>query len=226
MYKKPSNREFKKVFDSVAKNYDKVLNQYAIERRIEFIEKYAEGDCLEVGAGNGEISKHLIDKNHKVVATDISQKMVKVIKEKLKIKAYVCDAEKLPFDNNSFDTVVAAEVIYYLDHPEKFIKEARRVLRKNGSLIISSASKITEYYDDVRSLLRKIGISSMYFNDPNREFMSLNLLKKLLTEGGFRIKKSQMAIIIPFKLFDQLNHFFEKTPLRIFSSFIFIYAQK
>lgn len=226
MYKKPSNREFKKVFDSIANTYDKVLNQYAVERRVEFIKKYAKGVCLEVGAGNGEISRQLIAKKHKVVATDISPKMVDVIRKNLKIKAVVCDAEKLPFDNNSFDTVVAAELIYYLDHPEKFVKEARRVLRKNGRLIISSASKITEFYDIARSLLRKIGISSMYFDDPNRKFVSLNQLQKVLTEGGFRIKKSQTAIIIPFKLFDPINRFLEKTPLRIFSSFIFIYAQK
>lgn len=225
MLNKPSNSEFSKIFDSIAPEYDIILNNYAGSRRIEFIKRHAKGKCLEVGAGSGEISKALLS-NHEVVATDISPKMVDVIKKKLKIETAVCDAEKLPFKNSSFDTVIAAELIYYLDHPESFIKESFRVLKGRGRIIITSASKITEFYDKIRTFLRKFGFSSMYFEDPNRTFMSTKEINKLLTNNGFKIKKTQMAILLPFKSFDQINRFMEKTLLRNLCSFIFIYAER
>lgn len=225
MYHKPSNKEFRKAFDSIAENYDQVTNSYAVKKRIEFIQKYAKGRCLEVGAGTGEISKALLSK-HKVVATDISPKMVNEIKKKLKIKAYVTDAQKLPFDDSSFDTIIAAEVIYYLDDPERFIQESHRTLKKKGRILLTSASKITEFYDRIRAFLRKLGFSSMYFADPNRQFMTTNKIKKLLEEKGFKIKNTEMAIILPFKTFDRLNRLLEKTLLKHLCSFIFIWAEK
>lgn len=225
IYSKPSNKKFKQVFDSAADKYDEFTNSYSVQRRVEFIKKYANGKCLEIGAGSGEISKSLIS-SHEVVATDISPKMVEVIKNKLKIKAYASDAEKLPFKNSSFDTVVAAEVIYYLDHPEKFISEANRLLKSGGRILITSASKITEIYDRIRAMLRKIGFSSMYFEDPNRTFMSRHEIEKLLVDNGFKIKKTQMAILLPFKIFDQINRLLEKTPLKYLGCFIFVYAKK
>ena len=60
MYKKPSNSEFKRIFDRNAESYDEVINKYALEKRIDFIKRYAKGKCLEVGAGSGEITKSLV----------------------------------------------------------------------------------------------------------------------------------------------------------------------
>ena len=225
MYKKPSNLEFAKVFDEAANVYDKITNQYALERRMEFFKKYARGKCLEIGAGSGEISKALL-LNHEVVATDISPKMVEVIRKKLKIKAYVCDAEELPFKNRSFDTIIAAELIYYLDHPNRFAKEAKRVLRGGGTLLLSSATKITELYDQVRAFLRRVGFSSMYFEDPNKKFMAEREIRSLLSKNGFKIRTTQAAIVLPFRLLDPLNRVIERTFLKGLCSFAYIAATK
>lgn len=225
MTDKPSNSQFARVFDRIAPKYDKVTNSYAVSRRISFITKYAKGKCLEVGAGSGEISKSLLSK-HEVIATDISPKMVDVIKKKLKIKTFVCDAEKLPFKNSSFDTVIASETIYYLDHPESFVKESFRVLKNNGKIIITSASKITEAYDRIRTMLRKVGFGLMYFDDKNRKFMSLKEIGDLLINNGFKVKKNEMAILLPLRSFDKINRLLEKTLLKCFCGFIFIYGEK
>lgn len=51
------------------------------------------------------------------------------------------DAQELPFPNQSFDVVLLYETIYYLASPEKFVQEAKRVLRPEGRLIIGSVNK-------------------------------------------------------------------------------------
>lgn len=224
MYRKPSNKEFRKVFDSIASRYDHITNEYVVQRRIKFIKKYAKGECLEIGAGSGKISS-VLAKKCILTATDISPKMVEQIKEK-NIKALVCDAERLPFKNGVFDTVVAAEVIYYLGEPQKLADEAFRVLKDQGVLIITSANNITVIYDKLRGLLRAIGFKFTYFDDKNRNFMTSKKIRRLLNESGFIIEKEKKAIILPFSVFDGLNNCLEQTPLSYFSSFIFTVGRK
>ena len=225
MLKKYANKDFGKIFDSVAERYDKISNDYAVSRRIEFFRKWAKGKCLEVGVGSREITKALLNQ-HEVMATDISPEMIKVVKKKLGIKAYVADAEKLPFKDKIFDTIIAAEMIYYLDQPEAFLAEGNRVLKNKGRLLISSATKIAEIYDTLRAILRKLGFSGMYFDDKNRQFMDTKQITVLLQQNGFRIKRTEKTIVLPFKIFDPVNRFLEKTPLKYLSSFIYVYAEK
>lgn len=225
---KPSNEEVKTLFDAVAPRYDAITHPYALRRRIEFFVNHAKGDCLEVGAGTGEISKALIARGHHITATDISPQMVSQIRNKLGIEAVVCDAELLPFPDESFDTVISAEMIYYLDHPERFLTEAHRVLRPGGRLLLSSANAgIARFYDSLRAFLRALGIGKgTYFDDPVRKFPSPKELVNFLENTGFRIHEIKKAIVFPIGTFDWLNRILEKTPLKHFSAFIFIHAEK
>jgi|SRR3989344_4952650 len=221
---KPTNAEFADIFDSAAQGYDQMSNPYAVSRRREFFIQNAKGDCLEVGAGTGEISLALKQAGHRAVATDISPNMVSEI-EKKGIKAKVCDSETLPFADKSFDTIISSEHIYYLDRPEKFIAEARRVLRPGGRLLISSANHTTRFYDRIRAILRTLGLGQMYFEDKNRSFMTLGRMQGLLGSGGFKIVRSEKAIVLPVGFLDSFNRLIEKTPLKHAAIFIFVYAE-
>lgn len=225
MYQKPNNLKFREIFDSIASKYDSITHPYAVSRRIDLFLKFAQGKCLEVGAGTGQISKAL-SKKHPVIATDISPKMVSEIKRKLEIKAITCDAEKLPFKNDSFDTIVGAEMIYYLDHPQRFLKECYRVLKPRGKLLLSSANESTKFYDQLRTILRKVGVGSTYFDDQNRNFITDKKLTNLLQKTHFTNIKIYKFILLPFKFLDPINRILEKTPLNKFGIFIFSYATK
>jgi len=222
---KPTNREFARIFDTAASRYDEMTNPYAVRRRREFFSKYANGDVFEVGAGSGEVSRALKDAGHRVVATDISPNMVEEIKRK-DIEAYVCDSETLPFPDASFDTVISSEHLYYLDHPEKFIDEAQRILRPKGRLLISSANHTTRFYDRLRAGLRIFGFGGMYFDDKNRSFMTEQKIKKLLAGNGFRILRTEKAVVLPAGFLNFANRILEKTPFRHAAIFIFVYAEK
>src|SRR5207249_2249372 len=51
------------------------------------------------------------------------------------------DAQQLDFPNESFDVIVLFEALYYLDDPDAFFREARRVLRPRGTLLVSTANR-------------------------------------------------------------------------------------
>lgn len=69
-------------------------------------------------------------------------------KEKLNIKTKVCDMVNLPFENDTFDCVIAYNVIYHTDTQGflKSLEEIKRVLKRNGELFITLISKNTWSY--------------------------------------------------------------------------------
>jgi len=54
----------------------------------------------------------------------------------IKVEVY-CIADCLPFKNNSFDTVLLTQVIEHLENPLLALNEIQRILKQNGTLIIS-----------------------------------------------------------------------------------------
>ena len=224
---KPTNSEFKEIFDDIALQYNEISNSYLVSKRKNIFGGWAKGKCLEVGAGTGEISRFL-SSQHIVVATDISSRMVEQIK-KTGIEAHVCDGEKLPFQNESFETVIASEVLFYFDNPDNFLAEAHRVLKPQGRLLISCASNFpVKFYDRIRSWLRALGVKrGMYFSqDPLREFMTPAKLQLMIKRNNFKVIEMKKSPILPLASFDFLNQILEKTPLRHFGIFIFSFAKK
>jgi len=224
---KPTNSEFKNIFDKVAVQYDEISNPYLVETRKKILGGWAKGKCLEVGAGTGEISKFL-SAQHQVVSTDIAPGMVEEIRKR-GLEAYECDAEKLPFEDNSFDSVISAEMLFYLDNPDKFLAEASRVLRPGGRLLISGASNFpVKLYDRLRSFFRALGLKKgMYFEeDTLREFMTFPKIRTLLQKNHFQIIEEKQTPILPIAGFAALNQALEKTPLKRLGIFIFVFAQK
>lgn len=102
-------------------------------------------EILEVACGGGMGLGYLAKVAKKVVGGDIDKNILKFAidhyKKRYKIELRIIDAHDLPFEDKSFDVVILYEAIYYLDHPEKFIREARRVLRANGILLICTVNK-------------------------------------------------------------------------------------
>jgi SAM-dependent methyltransferase len=100
-------------------------------------------DVLEVACGAGQGLGYLARKARKVVGGDCTEKLVHAAREhyKKRIDIYLLDAHHLPFEDKRFDVVILYEAFYYLKEPEKFIKEAHRVLRDNGVLIICTVNK-------------------------------------------------------------------------------------
>ncbi|NLG02994.1 MAG: class I SAM-dependent methyltransferase [Clostridia bacterium] len=100
----------------------------------------AEDKVLECACGTGMLSKHIGAKCEKLIATDFAVGMLKQAKKNcshLK-NVQICEANimELSYESNSFDKVVAGNVIHLLDHPKMALKELERVCKPEGKIII------------------------------------------------------------------------------------------
>lgn len=103
------------------------------------------GDVLEVACGAGTGLGYLARYARTVEAGDIDETNLGFARQtyggRANIRIRKLDAHSLPYEDDSFDIVILYEAIYYLQHPEKFLMEARRVLRVGGTLIVCSVNK-------------------------------------------------------------------------------------
>lgn len=101
---------------------------------------------LDIGCNDGSFAKLLSDKRScDVTGIDVSQKLVTAGREK-GLNLLVADAEKLPFQDKTFDYVVCMEVLPHLFDPSKALKEIRRVLKKDGILLGSCPHENIDRY--------------------------------------------------------------------------------
>lgn len=98
------------------------------------------GRLLELGVGTGRNIPYCQEGTN-VVAIDISRKMLSKAVDRAKrfsrdISFEVADVEELPFDDKSFDAVVATGVFCCVPDQVRGFKEARRVLKEGGKIIL------------------------------------------------------------------------------------------
>lgn len=118
------------------------------ERRVrEFIISKVEKNVksiLDVGCGRAWVADYFLPQGVKVFSLDISvtnpAKAVKLHPSENHF-AITADSFHLPFDDNSFDCVIASEIIEHVVDPEEFAKELFRVVNKGGKLIITTPYK-------------------------------------------------------------------------------------
>lgn len=100
---------------------------------------------LELGCGNGKLwQENRIDlRNREIFLSDISEGMVEEVRNKLgsDFNCIVADAEKIPFKDSYFDSIIANHVLFYLNDLNLGLKEISRVLKPNGILYCSTYGK-------------------------------------------------------------------------------------
>ncbi|MEM6801190.1 MAG: class I SAM-dependent methyltransferase [Bacteroidota bacterium] len=102
----------------------KELTQYKTEVKV-----------LDVGAGHGAFTKKLHEEGYDIAACDLFPEIFYYDEVECK-KADL--TQPLPYEDNSFDIIIAIEVMeHILDH-EVFFRECSRILKKGGSLVIST----------------------------------------------------------------------------------------
>ncbi len=95
---------------------------------------------LEIGVGTGASLRHH-PRRKQIVAIDISERMLTRARwkaERLGVEStlMLADAQDLPFADNSFDTVISSFVFCSVPDPLLGLREARRVLRPGGRLLL------------------------------------------------------------------------------------------
>jgi len=122
--------------------------------RYAFATRLARGRrVLDIACGTGYGSAELAAVAKSVTGTDIAVDAVEYAASRFplpNLSFQPAPAESLPFPDNSFDLIVAFEVIEHLTDPRALLAEARRLLAPGGQFIVSTPNRL--YYEESRRL--------------------------------------------------------------------------
>lgn len=96
---------------------------------------FPQGSLLDIGCGAGLLSNPIAQRGLEVTGIDLSEASLEIAKKydgTKKVRYLKASAEKLPFEDESFDCVTALDLLEHVENPESVICEAGRVLKKNG----------------------------------------------------------------------------------------------
>lgn len=166
-------------FDTFAKDYDdwyrEKLGSFVDKVQKQLIEDLAEPKAgekaLDIGSGTGNYAIWLAKKGLEVTAIDESREMITIAKKKaekdnLNIHLYLGKGESLPFSQNSFDLVVSVTTIEFVDNPAQVLREAIRVLKPGGRLVIGVLTKDSPWGEFYQSKIKR---------DPNNVYAKAHL---------------------------------------------------
>ena len=92
---------------------------------------------FDAGCGAGGGAKIALDLGANVYGLDASEEMISFAKANLPEADFrVGDLEDLPFEDNFFDAVIAANSVQYAENPQNALKEIRRVCKPDGKISV------------------------------------------------------------------------------------------
>jgi 2-polyprenyl-3-methyl-5-hydroxy-6-metoxy-1,4-benzoquinol methylase len=97
-------------------------------------------EVLDVGCGNGVISRSLGAEGFRVKGIDISEKTIakaKALNKYDSVSFEVCSAEQLVADGKKYHAIICSEVLEHLQQPGKLVAVLHEVLHNDGVLIVT-----------------------------------------------------------------------------------------
>ncbi|WP_265530014.1 bifunctional demethylmenaquinone methyltransferase/2-methoxy-6-polyprenyl-1,4-benzoquinol methylase UbiE [Sphingomicrobium marinum] len=205
------------VFSSVAANYD-IMNDLMSggmhrlwkDRFVAKVQPRAGERILDVAGGTGDIAFRMAKRGADIVVTDINPDMLKVGMERAEKRGLerltwqVENAEKLTFEDNSFDAYTIAFGIRNVTDIPAALREAHRVLKRGGRFYCLEFStsewpgfgKAYEIYSE--NMIPKIGKavandedSYRYLVESIRRFPRMAEFEKMIGEAGFSQTKHE-----------------------------------
>ena len=120
---------------NISNRFDKARKQSAIK----LLNHKKRDIILDVGCGRGDVSLKIAKKAEKVYAIDIAKSGFEKIKKNSPKNLIFkkMNIENLGFKDETFDKLVCVETLEHVLHPEKAIGEMKRVLKKQGIIVLS-----------------------------------------------------------------------------------------
>ncbi|MBN1823457.1 MAG: class I SAM-dependent methyltransferase [Endomicrobiales bacterium] len=153
---------------------------------------------LDVGAGRGEtalVAKGIFREIH---AIDISEKALETARQRGAVTKKVnLNSEKIPYQDGFFDAAVCLDAIEHVIDPIELVREIRRVLKDNGSLVLS-----TPNFRKVKNILRLLFKGSFPKTSGDRvgwdgghlHYFTYKDLKDILEDNGFAVARRDCLV--------------------------------
>jgi ubiquinone/menaquinone biosynthesis C-methylase UbiE len=179
-----SKEKTKQHFNETASSYNTsddgkfVAGMYDV--LVDEIQKSQSGKILDVGCGNGNLFTMLPEGKYELYGVDFSENMIIEARRNCEFKASftVADAERLPFDDDTFDMIVCNASFHHYIHPDTVLEEMHRVLKDGGKVLIGDPYIPT----GIRSLMNVV----LKFSDEgDYHIYGLNEMENLFSKNGF-----------------------------------------
>lgn len=188
-------------WDRFARTFDedqRYITGEAIQKAIlkELAEEQNLGQVIEFGCGSGFYTQALAKNSTRIVATDLSDKMLEMAQARLKgienVTFQKANCESTTFPTEIFDTAVMMNLVQVIKNPLNSFLECSRVLKSGGKLLIASVTghSVKWFYKagvSVRFLM-KWGKPLPYF----RANLSPDQLAPLLRKAAFEVEESKI----------------------------------
>jgi SAM-dependent methyltransferase len=218
------------IIDYIKRLLDRRNQRFLIFRNFDkFLNKKITIKVLDIGFGDGRLLKKLSAlENCECYGLDISKRNIEFTKKEIHNAKllYGNITDMKPFDNDSFDVIIAAELLEHLtDYELKAgVGEVNRILKNDGVFIL-----VTPLDEDLRLQLRKCPYCSKVFHiSDHKQSFNEEKLNNLLNRHNFKPFKIVKLDDIPYYMPSNAEPFFKlwKRLWRIKEDAIIIFARK
>lgn len=151
---------------------------------------------LDCAAGTGELTFAAAEKADSVLCTDLSENMLKTARKKAKL----CGADNVSFEarnifdlqdsDETYDIVIAGNVLHLLANPQGAVRELYRVLKPGGKLLLPTFTT-KNHCETLLNLYKLIGF------DPAESYTPAEYKKMLESCGCGRVRTKLINGLIP-----------------------------
>lgn len=148
----------KMINDYESEPHWKPENIEKVSKRMQSLYPSDRESALDVGAGTGFLTRHLVKDFKKVNAIDITPAMLAKIPQFENLEVQVCQVESLPFPDATFDFVCAYSFLHHLYDPILALTEMIRVMKPNGVLYVDLEPNAS-YWANLKEISEREGIT-------------------------------------------------------------------
>lgn len=173
--------------------FQKIWHKHKMNVLKNILPKGRVNKIIDIGCASGIITNYLtsIYPQADIVGMDVYQEIIRYAKTKHpNIKFIVGDAHKIPFSNDSYDLVLCYETIEHVINPMVVLHEIKRLVKKDGVVIIAM--------DSGNLLFRLIWFiwertKGKVWRNAHLHPFSQNCLEQLIRDSDFKIKQKYFS---------------------------------
>lgn len=203
-----SEGEAKEFFNQVASEWEEIRKNYydesIVNKLVELQILKKDMTVMDLGAGDGYLSRAVADFVKKVIAVDISKEMLKELERKARessivnIETLEGDGRDVPAEDSSVDMVCANMYLHHIEEPELAIREMNRVLKPGGLVFLADFYEHdnTELKENMHDIWPGFKPSEVQTWFKNNGFRNIHIETIIYKTGNHRQKDNNTKIFV------------------------------
>ncbi len=154
------------------------------------------GKAIDIGCGTGYLTRAITGQAQHVFATDLSDEMLEIAQTQLghyqNVTIQKADCADTRFPDDSFDSVLMANLIHVIEDPFSCLEESHRILRSGGHLfVVDLTGHRLHRLKKARVALRHVRRWGVPPRTGSND-LSPEELARLVEDAGFRVKNLEL----------------------------------